>query len=56
MSFFDEDDEPGTRVRPRRTAAARAPGAPDPHTARVRQLVLLGAAGPLVSAVVGVMT
>ena len=42
MSFFDEDDEPRTRVRRRRAAAARAPGAPDPHTARIRQAVLLG--------------
>jgi hypothetical protein len=42
LSFFDEDDEPRTRVRPRRAATARAAGAPDPHTARVRQAVLAG--------------
>jgi hypothetical protein len=42
LSFFDEDDEPRTRVRPRRAATARAAGAPDPHTARIRQLMLFG--------------
>jgi len=41
LSFFDEDDEPRTRVRPRR--AAPAGGAPDRRTARIRQAVLAGA-------------
>jgi hypothetical protein len=41
LSFFDEDDEPRTRVRPRRPATARA-GAPDRQTVLVRQLVLFG--------------
>ena len=55
MSFFDEGDEP-TRVsrpaRPRRPATGARPGTrpggtppphgPDPHTARVRQAVLIG--------------
>ena len=42
MSFFDEDDEPRTRVRPRRTAPSRGTGAsPDRQTLLVRQLVLL---------------
>ena len=52
MSFFDEGDEP-TRVsrpaRPRRPATGSRSGArpggtrpPDPHTARVRQAVLIG--------------
>lgn len=55
MSFFDEGDEP-TRVsrpaRPRRPATGarpstrpggtRPPHGPDPHTARIRQAVLIG--------------
>src|SRR5205809_443152 len=55
LSFFDEGDEP-TRVsrpaRPRRPATGARPGArpggtrggggPDPHTARIRQAVLIG--------------
>ena len=41
MSFFDEDDEPRTRVRPRRSSTATA-GRPDRQTVLVRQLVLLG--------------
>ena len=40
MSFFDEDDEPRTRVRPRRAAAAGAP--PDRRTVLIRQGVLFG--------------
>lgn len=43
MSFFDEDDEPRTRVRPRRAASARgADGSPDRQTVLIRQLVLFG--------------
>ncbi len=43
MSFFDEDDEPRTRVRPRRAATARgAAGSPDRRTVLIRQLVLFG--------------
>lgn len=43
MSFFDEDDEPRTRVRPRRSAAARGgAAAPDRQTVLIRQLVLFG--------------
>ena len=43
MSFFDEDDEPRTRVRSRRpSAAAAGGGTPDRQTARMRQLTLLG--------------
>ena len=43
MSFFDEDDEPRTRVRPRRPAPARAGAAPpDRQTVLIRQLVLFG--------------
>jgi hypothetical protein len=47
LSFFDEDDEPRTRVRPRRPGAARAgagAGAspPDRQTVLIRQLVLFG--------------
>ena len=42
MSFFDEDDEPRTRVRPRRAAATPGGTAPpDRRTALVRQGVLL---------------
>jgi len=41
LSFFDEDDEPRTRVRPRRSSTATA-GRPDRQTVLVRQLVLLG--------------
>ena len=42
MSFFDEDDEPRTRVRPRRSAAARAAGGtPDRQTVLIRQISLL---------------
>jgi hypothetical protein len=43
LSFFDEDDEPRTRVRPRRSAPARgASAAPDRQTVLIRQLVLFG--------------
>ncbi len=43
MSFFDEDDEPRTRVRSRRAASARgAAGSPDRQTVLIRQLVLFG--------------
>ncbi len=41
MSFFDEDDEPRTRVRPRRPASSRA-ASPDRQTVLIRQLVLFG--------------
>ena len=41
MSFFDEDDEPRTQVRPRRAAPARG-AAPDRQTVLIRQLVLFG--------------
>ena len=43
MSFFDEDDEPRTRVRSRRPATARASAAPpDRRTALLRQGALFG--------------
>ena len=43
MSFFDEDDEPRTRVRPRRAAPPRGAGSPpDRQTVLIRQLVLFG--------------
>jgi hypothetical protein len=43
LSFFDEDDEPRTRVRPRRPAAAGgASGPPDRQTVLIRQIVLFG--------------
>lgn len=44
MSFFDEDDEPRTRVRSRRTATAGGGGGgrPDRQTVLTRQLLLLG--------------
>jgi hypothetical protein len=43
LSFFDEDDEPRTRVRPRRPAASRAGSSvPDRQTVLIRQLVLVG--------------
>jgi hypothetical protein len=43
LSFFDEDDEPRTRVRPRRPSAARGgAAAPDRQTVLIRQLVLFG--------------
>jgi hypothetical protein len=43
LSFFDEDDEPRTRVRPRRSAPARGASAtPDRQTVLIRQLVLFG--------------
>jgi hypothetical protein len=41
LSFFDEDDEPRTRVRPRRPASSRA-ASPDRQTVLIRQLVLFG--------------
>ena len=41
MSFFDEDDEPRTRVRPRRSAQSRA-ASPDRQTVLIRQVVLFG--------------
>jgi hypothetical protein len=41
LSFFEEDDEPRTRVRPRRPASSRA-GSPDRQTVLIRQLVLFG--------------
>jgi hypothetical protein len=43
LSFFEEDDEPRTRVRPRRGASARGGGgSPDRQTVLIRQLVLFG--------------
>jgi hypothetical protein len=43
LSFFDEDDEPRTRVRPRRSAPARGESArPDRQTVLIRQLLLFG--------------
>jgi hypothetical protein len=42
LSFFDEDDEPRTRVRPRRAAPSRAASSPDRRTVLIRQLVLFG--------------
>jgi hypothetical protein len=42
LSFFEEDDEPRTRVRPRRAAPSRGAGAPDRQTVLIRQLVLFG--------------
>jgi hypothetical protein len=43
LSFFDEDDEPRTRVRPRRAAPSRgAAASPDRQTVLIRQLVLFG--------------
>jgi hypothetical protein len=43
LSFFDEDDEPRTRVRPRRSAPARgASTTPDRQTVLIRQLMLFG--------------
>jgi hypothetical protein len=43
LSFFDEDDEPRTRVRPRRTTPSRgASGSPDRQTVLIRQIVLFG--------------
>ena len=41
MSFFDEDDEPRTRVRPRRPAGGGA-APPDRRTVLIRQGVLFG--------------
>ena len=42
LSFFDEDDEPRTRVRPRRTASARgSAGPPDRQQVLIRQISLL---------------
>ena len=41
MSFFDEDDEPRTRVRPRRPATSRS-GRPDRQTVLLRQGLLFG--------------
>jgi hypothetical protein len=40
LSFFDEDDEPRTRVRPRRAAGGGGAAAPDRQTVLIRQLVL----------------
>jgi hypothetical protein len=43
LSFFEEDDEPRTRVRPRRAAPSRgAASSPDRQTVLIRQLVLFG--------------
>ena len=43
MSFFEEEEEPRTRVRPRRAAPSRgASSAPDRQTVLIRQLVLFG--------------
>jgi hypothetical protein len=45
LSFFDEDDEPRTRVRPRRPASAggsRQPAVPDHQQVLVRRAVLGG--------------
>jgi len=44
VSFFDEDDEPRTRVRPRRMASSRGAASPDRQTVLVRQLVLFAGA------------
>src|SRR3954452_8252666 len=41
LSFFDEDDETSTRVRPRR-AASGAGAPPDRRTVLIRQAVLIG--------------
>jgi hypothetical protein len=41
LSFFDEDDEPRTRVRPRRPASSSA-ASPDRQTLLIRQIVLFG--------------
>src|SRR5215212_9637958 len=41
LSFFEEDDEPRTRVRPRRPASSRA-ASPDRQTLLIRQIVLFG--------------
>jgi len=42
LSFFDEDDETRTRVRPRRaTPSGGATAPPDRRTALIRQGVLL---------------
>ena len=41
MSFFDEDDEPRSRARPRRSAAVGDPSA-DHQTVRIRQAVAIG--------------
>jgi hypothetical protein len=41
LSFFDEDDEPRTRVRPRRPAGGSA-AAPDRRTVLIRQALLFG--------------
>jgi len=51
VSFFDDDDfdeptdagfDPVSRRASRRSGGLLAPGRPDPHTARVRQMVALG--------------
>jgi hypothetical protein len=43
LSFFDEDDEPSTRVRPRRATPSRGrAAAPDRQTLLIRQLLLFG--------------
>jgi hypothetical protein len=42
LSFFDEDDEPRTRVRPRRAAGTGSASRPDRRTVLIRQLVLFG--------------
>ena len=42
MSFFEEDDEPRTRVRPRRAASAGGGAPPDRRTVLIRQAVLFG--------------
>jgi hypothetical protein len=42
LSFFDEDDEPRTRVRPRRSATAAHGAPPDRRTVLIRQGLLVG--------------
>jgi hypothetical protein len=42
LSFFDEDDEPRTRVRPRRAAPAGGAAPPDRQTLLLRQVALFG--------------
>jgi hypothetical protein len=55
VSFFDEDDEPRTRVRPRRATAESGGAAPDRQAVLVRQLILFGGlALLLIIAVIGV--
>jgi hypothetical protein len=43
LSFFEEDDEPRSRVRPRRPASAAGGAPPDRRTVLIRQAILFGA-------------